>query len=278
MTIDIEREIRDYWEQGPPGPAPHEDIRTREQFEKVAAHRYSVYRDMFDDVDFSRARGKKVLEVGCGAGTDSAQFARAGADVTSMDLTSKATALTKRHFEVMELQNHIIQGDAQTLPFASGSFDIAYSMGVLLSVPRTDVAVKEIHRVLKPGGEAIVMLYHRDSMWYYYHYLYLQGVVEGRLKTMDKRKILEETVEQRPDCPLAKVYSRKEAEDLFEDFSKVEVRVHNPTHDTLPLTADEINAVEDEEIRSFLRRAAELAKTGDLASETGFYLLVFAVK
>jgi ubiquinone/menaquinone biosynthesis C-methylase UbiE len=107
-----------------------------------------------------------VLEVGCGLGTDGAQFAKAGAVYTGIDLTDAAIDLAKRRFELFQLPGTFRVADAERLDFPDNTFDIVYSHGVLHHTPDTAAAVREVHRVLRPGGKAIVMLYHRDSYNY----------------------------------------------------------------------------------------------------------------
>src|SRR6266699_3450587 len=116
--------------------------------------------------DFRSARGLKVLEIGCGLGTDGAQFAEAGADYTGVDLTEAAVELARRRFELFSLPGKFQTADAENLAFADDSFDLVYSHGVLHHTPETEKAIQEIHRVLRPGGRAVVMLYHRGSYNY----------------------------------------------------------------------------------------------------------------
>ena len=112
------------------------------------------------------AKDLAVLEVGCGLGTDGAQFAKAGANYTGIDLTDAAVDLARRRFELFQLPGTFRVADAERLDFPDNTFDIVYSHGVLHHTPDTAAAVREIHRVLRPGGKAVVMLYHRDSYNY----------------------------------------------------------------------------------------------------------------
>ena len=107
---------------------------------------------------FATHAGESVLEIGPGLGTDHAQFARAGGKMVAIDLTSRHLELTRRRFELEKLATRPVRGDAEGLPFAAGAFDVVYSFGVLHHTPDTAGAVREIHRVLRPGGLAIVGL------------------------------------------------------------------------------------------------------------------------
>ena len=111
--------------------------------------------------------GKKVLEIGTGNGADGVMFARNGALYTGVDLTEAALEATRKHFSMLGLAGTFRQENAERLSFPSDSFDIIYSHGVLHHTPNPRAAVEEVHRVLVPGGRAIIMLYHRHSFNYY---------------------------------------------------------------------------------------------------------------
>lgn len=114
--------------------------------------------------EYDRYRGKRVLEVGCGMGCMSMNWARQGAIMTSVDLNPVSIAQTRRRFEVFNLQGDIQEADAERLPFADETFDHVYSWGVVHHTPNIRGAISEIYRVLKPGGRAGLMLYHRHSV------------------------------------------------------------------------------------------------------------------
>jgi ubiquinone/menaquinone biosynthesis C-methylase UbiE len=114
-------------------------------------------------VDFSAYWGKTLLEVGCGVGIDLVRFARAGAIVTGIDLSETAINLAGQNFEQCR-QNadlHVMNGEC--MQFTDNMFDVVYAHGVLQYTADTEKMIAEIHRVLKPGGEAILMVYNRHS-------------------------------------------------------------------------------------------------------------------
>ena len=128
-------------------------------------------------------RGKKVLEVGPGAGGHSALFARHGAVMTSLDLTRARAQSTNAKFKLMgELAKGCIalQGDAENLPFDDGTFDIVYSNGVLHHTLDTEKALDEVYRVLKPGGRAVIMLYCKNSWHYWFNMFLCVGLLKGK--------------------------------------------------------------------------------------------------
>lgn len=136
-------------------------------YEKFREHRYRTEWHIPLLVPFADTKGKSVLEIGTGNGADGAMFALNGARYTGVDLTEAALEATRKHFEVLGLAGTFQKENAEQLSFSDGSFEIVYSHGVLHHTPNTQRAIDEVHRVLKPGGKAIVMLYHKRSFNYY---------------------------------------------------------------------------------------------------------------
>ncbi len=114
-------------------------------------------------VQFDGYRGRRVLEVGCGAGTDLVRFARGGAHVTGVDVAASAIALARHNFAQQGLEGDLREADGEQLPFEDATFDLVYAHGVVQYTTDGQALVNECHRVLKPGGEAIVQAYNRIS-------------------------------------------------------------------------------------------------------------------
>jgi len=114
-------------------------------------------------VDFNGYRGRKVLEVGCGAGTDLVRFARGGAIVSGVDLSPAAIALARTNFAQQGLEADLREADGERLPFPDGTFDLVYAHGVVQYTSTPEALVAECRRVLKPGGEAVFQVYNRIS-------------------------------------------------------------------------------------------------------------------
>ena len=128
--------------------------------------------------------GKRVLEIGPGAGGHSALFASHGARMTSVDLTWERAVATRQKFQLLGDRGAkctALNGDAENLPFPSDSFDIVYSNGVLHHTPDTERAIAEVKRVLKPGGQACIMLYCKSSWAYWFNYWFCAGILQGWL-------------------------------------------------------------------------------------------------
>src|SRR5215510_9519318 len=141
-NAQLKSRVRAFWQAHPCGTKFSDaDMGTREFFARVEAHRYAKEWHIPDAADFAAANGLRVLEIGCGLGTDGVQFALAGADYTGVDLTDAAIDLARQNFEQRGLQGKFKVADAEKLDFADDSFDIVYSHGVLHHTPDIAVAV-----------------------------------------------------------------------------------------------------------------------------------------
>jgi SAM-dependent methyltransferase len=157
---------------------------TPEFYEEYRQLRYNVEWHIPLLVPFAQTKGKKVLEIGCGNGADGVMFALAGADYTGVDLTNAAIEATRMHFDVLGLKGRFQIENAESLSFADESFDFIYSHGVLHHTSSPENAFAEVHRVLKTGGDALLMLYHKRSFNYYVRILgYMRARVFLRILT-----------------------------------------------------------------------------------------------
>lgn len=136
-------------------------------FEQFRAYRYRTEWHIPLLVPFAESQGQQVLEIGTGNGAEGVMFALNGAHYTGVDLTEAALDATRKHFAVMGLTGQFQPENAEHLSFADGSFDWVFSHGVLHHTPDTQAAINEVYRVLKPGGRAIIMLYHKHSFNYW---------------------------------------------------------------------------------------------------------------
>lgn len=291
---ELKERVRAFWQAHPCGTKFSDaEIGTREFFERVEAHRYAKEWHIPEAAEFASAGGLRMLEIGCGLGTDGAQFAMAGADYTGVDLTQAAIELAQKRFELFGLRGRFQVADAENLDFADESFDLVYSHGVLHHTPDTERAVREMHRILKPGGRAIVMLYHRGSYNYRIGIRVLRRAGASLLKSQSGMRLIHRLTGEPMDSlrehaglmkmstnghlssdaflsqstdgagnPLARVYSRAEARELFKDFSKVELRTYFLNKRFIPL------------IGNFLPRTLEET----LASRWGWHLWIYAKK
>ncbi len=132
-------------------------------FDDLDEYRFDKLRYLPKLVDFNGYRGKKILEIGCGAGIDIARFAKGGAEVVGVDLSKTAIELARKNLAQRDLHGefHIMDGEA--LDFDDNQFDVVYAHGVLQYTEDPHKMAREMFRVLKPGGEAIAMVYNRIS-------------------------------------------------------------------------------------------------------------------
>jgi ubiquinone/menaquinone biosynthesis C-methylase UbiE len=126
--------------------------------------RYELEPYILRFADFSTWSGRDVLEIGVGLGADHQRFAEAGATLHGIALTPRAVEHTQRRLRAFDLSSSLAVGDGEHLAFPDGGFDLVYSWGVIHHSPDTAAAAREIHRVLKPGGTAKVMIFHTWSM------------------------------------------------------------------------------------------------------------------
>jgi len=134
---------------------------------------------------YGRYRDHLVLEVGCGMGCMAMNWAREGARVTAVDLTPAAVTQTRRRLELFGLAGAVMRADGRSLPFQAGTFDYAYSWGVLHHSPELNRSLDELMRVLKPGGGFGIMLYHRHSFLYAYMVRFLEGFLHCEDRFLD---------------------------------------------------------------------------------------------
>ena len=114
-------------------------------------------------VDFDGYSGKRVLDVGCGAGTDLVRFAKGGALVSGVDISPSAVGLARQNFSQQGLEADLREADGEHLPYADGTFDLVFAHGVVQYTPNSRALVEECRRVLKQGGDAIFQVYNRIS-------------------------------------------------------------------------------------------------------------------
>jgi ubiquinone/menaquinone biosynthesis C-methylase UbiE len=194
---------------------------------------------MPEALGYDATAGLDVLDVGCGQGIDLVRYARAGATVTGIDLTPRHVELARAQLAAQGLPGTVVLGDAEQLPFANDSFDRVSSNGVLHHTPDIEAALREIQRVLRPGGEARVILYNRASLHYWIHQVLYWGLMKGRLRSEGSMEGVLSYVEHSSigARPLVRVYSPRQARRLVREagFDAVTTQVrHFHARDTGP--------------------------------------------
>lgn len=186
-------------------------------YRQQAQIRYQLEPYIIDFAGFGDSSSRHVLEIGVGLGADHQRFAEAGALLKGCDLTPRAVRHTQERLACFGLPADVQVADAEALPYATNEFDLVYSWGVIHHSPDTPKAVSEIHRVLKPGGEAAVMIYHTHSFVGYMlwvRYAFLTGRWTLSLADIYARFL---------ESPGTKAYTLPEAEALFSGFSLVTI-------------------------------------------------------
>jgi len=141
-------------------------------------------------IPYDSFKDKKVLELGCGAGLVSSHIAKSGANLNSIDLTDNAITLTKKRFEILNLNSNIEQMDGENLSFADNIFDYVVSWGVIHHSGNMEKVLEEIHRVLKPDGKAYIMIYNRNSLRYRFYCFFWLGIFKLKFFKMNFKQIV----------------------------------------------------------------------------------------
>ena len=263
-------EVREFWDRAACGEELFlKGATERDAYENEERLRYELEPEILAFGRFAEAAGKSVLEIGVGLGSDHQQFAKAGASVFGIDLTERAITHTDKRLRLFGFSPRLLVSDAEDLCFRDNSFDIVYSWGVIHHSPNTPKAVREIQRVLRPGGVARVMIYHKHSFVGYMlwvRYALLRG---------------------RPFTPLAEIYSRylessgtkaytvAEARDLFAPLREV-------TIDTVLTHGDLLSSAAGQRhgglLLSLAKRVFPRRLIRKLAPKHGLFMLIEARK
>lgn len=216
--------VRDFWQAHVNNEYYTDAERASEEyFDEIEGRRYRTHYHLPQLFASMNGDGQRLLEVGCGIGVDSIQLAKRGYQVTAVDLTENALAVARQFALRRGVSIDFRLGNAEGLDFPDQSFDAVYSFGVLHHTPDIERSVAEVRRVLRPGGAAYVMLYHRDSVVNLVHWAL--------------RLPYESPADRKDHCPVVYTFSRSGVRRLFRDFSSVEVRPDYPfTYGFGPLT------------------------------------------
>lgn len=197
--------IRSYWDRFLHDQEMSQaSVGSPQWFTDLAAYRYEKLDYLPRVVDFNGFAGKRLLEVGCGIGLDLARFGNGGAAVTGIDLAPRAVALARTHLEQQGVLGKVLEMNGETMDFRDNSVDVVYAHGVVQYTEEPQRLVDEIYRVLRPGGTAIVMLYHRDS-WL----PWMSRVTKVGL--------------EHQDAPAFRTFSQRQARQLLHRFASVRI-------------------------------------------------------
>jgi 2-polyprenyl-3-methyl-5-hydroxy-6-metoxy-1,4-benzoquinol methylase len=209
-------DVQRYWDARPCNIRHStKPVGSKEYFDEVEARKYFVEPHIPAFADFERWNGKRVLEVGCGIGTDSINFARAGAQLTAVELSSESLRIAEQRADVMGVADRIqfVQANAEELTrtLTDGPYDLVYSFGVIHHTPHPERALAEMRALTAPGGTLKLMVYHRRS-WKVFWIVAGQG--RGRFWKTDE--LVAEHSEAETGCPVTYSYTRRQGRELVE--------------------------------------------------------------
>ena len=196
--------VKDYWNNQPCNIRHSEKtFGTKEYFDEVEKRKYFVEPHIPRFANFSKWKNRKVLEIGCGIGTDAINFARAGAFYTGVELSNTSLDIAKMRFKVYNLKANLLEGDAENIYsiFQNQNFDLIYSFGVLHHTPNFEVALQSIGKLMHTTSELKFMVYSKNS--------YKQALINEGL----------EQPEAQSGCPLANTYFKSEIRKILETNS-----------------------------------------------------------
>jgi ubiquinone/menaquinone biosynthesis C-methylase UbiE len=262
--------VRRYWDARPCNirHSPKE-VGTREYFDEVEARKYFVEPHILRFAEFERWNGKKVLEIGCGIGTDTIRFARAGAHVTAVDLSEESLGLARKRAAVFDLQDRIAfyRANAERLSevVPVDTYDLVYSFGVIHHTPRPQNVIAEIRKYTGPASVLKMMVYHRYS----YKVLWiLLTCGKGAFWKLDD--LIARHSEAQTGCPVTYSYSRKTVRKLLDGFAVQSAEVEH----IFPYSIPEYKRYEYRKARPFRWMPASLFHF--LEKRWGWHLCVTA--
>lgn len=200
--------VRDYWNNRPCNIRHSKsEIGTIEYFDEVEQRKYFVEPHIPNFAEFHKWKGKKVLEIGCGIGTDAVNFARNGAIYTGIELSEESLNLARKRFNLYNLKGnfHLLNAENIFEFFQDETFDLIYSFGVIHHTPNPNEVIENVKKLLAQDGEFRLMLYAKNS-W--------------------KNIMIQNNFDQ-PEaqygCPIAYTYTNEEVRELLKYFNVFEI-------------------------------------------------------
>lgn len=230
-----EAQVQDFWTSFPMvyGPATTPE-QVFENMERVLRSEYWYMQApgaplLSNYIDYAALKNRRVLEIGFGTGWLMNEFVRAGAEVHGIDLSRSHEALCRHRFRDHPVQLQI--ASAENIPYPAGSFDLVAAWGVLHHASDDARCYAEVHRVLKPGGRAFLMLYRRHGVKYHYQNIFKKGVLRGGLArhrfnvNAFIRSVTDKYSDESPGAPISRHYTEHDLRRLLTAFSRLELRI-----------------------------------------------------
>lgn len=209
-------DVKKFWDDRPCNiKHSNEEIGSIEYFNQVEKKKYFVEPHILKFADFKKWEGKKVLEIGCGIGTDSVNFSRNGADITCVELSEKSLDLCKKRFDVFNLKGKFYLCNAENLVSVVPveKYDLIYSFGVIHHTTEPIKVVKQIKEYMSKESEARIMLYSKYS-WKSFEFF----IKHGYKFNFNLKKTIQYFAEAQLGCPVAFTYTKEEVKKLLSDF------------------------------------------------------------
>ncbi len=263
--------VKEFWDRRPCNIRhSNKPIGTREYFDEVEKRKYFIEPHIPGFAEFEKWYGKRVLEIGCGLGTEAVNFARNGADLTVIEISQESLDITKKRFEVYGLHAHFILGNAENLDILlSGQekFDLIWSFGVIHHSPHPEKILDQCKNFLKDDGELRMMIYSKIS-YKLFHFMRETGIWD--FSNLDE--LISTYSEAQTGCPITYSYTYEGARRLFADFQILEMRKAHIFAWNIP----KYIKYEYEKEDCFKNISDDLFK--ELESELGWHMLIKARK
>lgn len=269
-AVSIE-DVKNFWNKRPCNIRHStKPIGTKEYFDEVEHRKYFVEPHIPEFAEFEKWRGKKVLEIGCGIGTDAINFAKHGAHLTTIELSKESLDLTKIRFESYGLDANFILGNAEELDSLipeGEQFDLIWSFGVIHHSPHPEVILSKCKDILKDDGEIRIMVYSKIS--YKLFYLMRETGV-WNFSSLDE--LISTYSEAQTGCPITYSYTFESAKKLFADFTILDMRKAH----IFPWVIEKYVKYQYEKEACFQHVSDDFFK--ELESELGWHMLIKAKK
>lgn len=269
-AVSIE-DVKNFWNKRPCNIRHStKPIGTKEYFDEVEQRKYFVEAHIPEFAEFEKWRGKRVLEIGCGIGTDAINFVRHGAHLTTLELSKESLDITKKRFESYGLEANFILGNAEELDSLipeGEQFDLIWSFGVIHHSPHPEKILEKCNRYLKDDGEIRVMVYSKIS----YKLFYLMRETDlWDFSSLDE--LISTYSEAQTGCPITYSYTFESAKKLFSDFTILDMRKAH----IFPWVIEKYVKYQYEKEACFKNVSDDFFK--ELESELGWHMLITAKK
>jgi len=193
------------------------ELGTKEYFDQVEQRKYFVEPHIPRFAEFEKWKGQNVLEIGCGIGTDTLQFMKAGANITAIDISEESVRLARQRAQVFGFStDQILVQNAETFSFPK-NFDLIYSFGVIHHTPNPRAIIERaaLHQV--QGQELRIMLYSKFS-----YKLFWAMHTKNAWNFCQMNDTIREFAEAQNGCPIAYTYTFDEIQTLLEPYYVIE--------------------------------------------------------